>query len=93
MRHVFDEAAGEYDRLEWLTALGTGSWYRRDALKRAGLATGSHVLDVAVGTGLLAREALFLVGQTGSVIGLDPDRGYARPGQTYAADPACPCSR
>ena len=51
---------------------GHRKWASVRRPKRAGLATGSHVLDVAVGTGLLAREASFLVGHTGSVIGLDP---------------------
>jgi demethylmenaquinone methyltransferase/2-methoxy-6-polyprenyl-1,4-benzoquinol methylase len=33
------------------------------------------VLDVAVGTGLVAREAMTLIGPTGRIIGLDPSAG------------------
>ncbi|MGH8175450.1 MAG: methyltransferase domain-containing protein [Steroidobacter sp.] len=36
---------------------------------------GHRVLDVACGTGVLAREAASRVGSTGSVTGLDPDAG------------------
>src|SRR6478735_6008277 len=53
VRGIFDEAAGDYDRVERAMALGTGSWYRRQALLRAGLKKGMRVLDVAIGTGLV----------------------------------------
>ena len=56
-------------------AFGSGSWYRRRALVRAGLAPGMRVLDVAIGTGLVAHEALRLVGPRGSVIGVDLSAG------------------
>lgn len=72
---LFDGTAGDYDFVERLLGLGTGPWYRRMALTRAGLAPGMHVLDVATGTGLVAREALRLVGPTGSLVGLDPSAG------------------
>lgn len=69
---VFDKAAGDYDRVENLMALGTGRWYRRQALLRAGLSRGMRVLDVAVGTGLVAREEVRIVGGSSLVVGLDP---------------------
>ncbi|MGA2229786.1 MAG: class I SAM-dependent methyltransferase [Tepidisphaeraceae bacterium] len=72
---LFDDAAGHYDRLEQLMSLGSGRWYRREALKRAGLSPGMKVLDVATGTGLVAREALGIVGPGGRVIGIDPSVG------------------
>ncbi len=40
-------------------------------LDAAGVTTGNHVLDVACGTGVVAREARGRVGPTGSVTGLD----------------------
>jgi len=73
--NLFDGTARDYDFVERLLAFGSGSRYRRDALKRAGLAPGMRVLDIATGTGLVAREALWIVGPGGSVVGLDPSAG------------------
>jgi demethylmenaquinone methyltransferase/2-methoxy-6-polyprenyl-1,4-benzoquinol methylase len=75
LRGMFDRAAGDYDRIEWLMALGSGSRYRADALRRAGLAEGMSVVDVATGTGLVAREAAAIVGDRGRVVGVDPSAG------------------
>ncbi|HVN76922.1 MAG TPA: class I SAM-dependent methyltransferase [Thermoanaerobaculaceae bacterium] len=74
VRRMFDAAAADYERVERRMAFGSGRWYRREALKRAGLGPGMRVLDVAIGTGLVAREAARLSGG-GSVIGLDPSVG------------------
>jgi demethylmenaquinone methyltransferase/2-methoxy-6-polyprenyl-1,4-benzoquinol methylase len=71
----FDDAAPDYDRIEAFMAFGSGSWYRRRALGRAGLVSGMRVLDVAAGTGLVAHEALRLVGDRGSVVGVDLSAG------------------
>jgi demethylmenaquinone methyltransferase/2-methoxy-6-polyprenyl-1,4-benzoquinol methylase len=75
VRKIFDETAGDYDRIERLLAHGSGAWYRRMALQRAGLAAGERVLDVGIGTGLVAREALTLIGPTGKLVGVDPSPG------------------
>jgi len=56
-------------------AFGTGSRYRRRALQRAGLACGMSVIDVGVGTGLVAREAALLVADASRVTGVDPSPG------------------
>lgn len=75
LRRIFDDTAPDYERIERLLALGTGPWYRRQALQRAGLAAGAQVLDVGIGTGLVAREALRLIGPSGQLIGVDPSPG------------------
>ena len=75
LRSIFDDTAHEYDRIEKWLGLGSGSWYRRQALKRAGLAQGMRVLDVAVGTGLVAREEVKIVGSNKLVLGVDPSMG------------------
>lgn len=72
---IFDRTAPDYDRMERLLGLGSGSWYRRQALIRAGLASGMNVIDVAVGTGLVAREAVRIVGNPTLVTGVDPSPG------------------
>ena len=74
VRRLFDSAARDYDRIEGPMALGWGRRYRREALQRAGLSHGMTVLDVAIGTGLVAREAAGLAGER-QVIGLDPSLG------------------
>jgi demethylmenaquinone methyltransferase/2-methoxy-6-polyprenyl-1,4-benzoquinol methylase len=78
LKQIFDETASDYDRVESVLALGSGRWYRRQALLRAGLAAGMNVLDVAMGTGLVAREAMRVVGDRGRVVGVDPSAGMLR---------------
>jgi demethylmenaquinone methyltransferase/2-methoxy-6-polyprenyl-1,4-benzoquinol methylase len=75
VRNLFDRTAGDYERMERLMALGSGSWYRRRALQRGGLRPGMSVVDVGVGTGLVAREAAAIVGNGELVLGVDPSTG------------------
>lgn len=75
LRRIFDETAPDYDRIERVLAFGSGPWYRRRALQRAGLAAGAQVLDVGIGTGLVAREALKIIGTQGRLTGVDPSVG------------------
>lgn len=72
---IFDRTAPDYDRMERLLGLGSGSWYRRQALVRAGLASGMSIIDIAVGTGLVAREAARIVGDPALIVGVDPSPG------------------
>jgi demethylmenaquinone methyltransferase / 2-methoxy-6-polyprenyl-1,4-benzoquinol methylase len=72
VRSLFDETAPSYDRINAWMSLRTGERYRRDALVRAGLSVGHSVLDIACGTGVLARHAQDLVGSDGQVLALDP---------------------
>lgn len=75
LRRMFDDTAVDYDRIESLLALGSGAWYRRRALARAGLNAGMRVLDVGVGTGLVAAQACRLTGDAKLVTGVDPSPG------------------
>lgn len=88
LRKIFDETAGDYDRVERALALGSGRWYRRRALRRAGLSQGMRVLDVAMGTGLVSREASRIVGETGFVLGVDPSAGMVAQARQSLAVPA-----
>ncbi len=81
VRQLFDRTAGDYDRIERIIGFGRGSRYRRQALLRAGLQPGMRLLDVAMGTGLVAREALAVVGDAGAVVGLDPSAAMMRSGR------------
>jgi len=75
VRGVFNRTASDYDRLEALIGLGTGPWYRRKALRRAGLEPGMTVVDIGTGTGLMARAAAEIVGNAVLVTGVDPSTG------------------
>lgn len=75
LREIFDNTAPDYDRIESMLAWGTGPRYRRDALLRAGLQPGMRVLDVGVGTGLVAAQACVLTGDAALVTGIDPSAG------------------
>lgn len=72
---LFDSTATDYDRIDRLLALGSGPWYRNQALQRGGLKPGMRIVDVGVGTGLVAREAVKLVGDPALVVGVDPSAG------------------
>jgi demethylmenaquinone methyltransferase/2-methoxy-6-polyprenyl-1,4-benzoquinol methylase len=72
---LFDRTAPYYNRICQTMSAGTDASYRREALARSGISAGHHVLDLATGTGLLARAAASLVGVDGRVIGSDLSRG------------------
>jgi len=78
LNDLFNRTAPQYRNIDKATGLGSGLWYRRKALLRAGLTAGMHVLDVACGPGLVAQCARQIVGPAGSVIGLDPSNGMLR---------------
>lgn len=78
LRRTFDDTAVDYDRLEAILGLGTGSWYRRQALLRAGLAPGMQVVDVGMGTGLVSRQILKITGEPQRLVGVDPSPGMMR---------------
>ena len=80
LRTIFNASAVDYDRIEGLMALGTGPWYRRQALRRAGLKPGMQVLDVGTGTGLTAIQAAHLSGGGANVTGVDPSVGMLTTG-------------
>ena len=75
LRNIFDNTAADYDRIEAMLAWGSGSRYRRQALIRGGLQTGMKVVDVGVGTGLVAAQACILAGNAALVTGIDPSPG------------------
>lgn len=75
---MFNGTASDYDRIERLVGFGSGSWYRRQALLRAGLRPGMRALDVGVGTGLVARQAARILGEPALVTGIDPSPGMLR---------------
>jgi demethylmenaquinone methyltransferase / 2-methoxy-6-polyprenyl-1,4-benzoquinol methylase len=80
VRATFNRTAADYDRVEAVMSAGSGGLYRRQALVRTGLVAGMNVLDVGTGTGLVAKQAARIVGEQGSVTGVDPGIGMIRAG-------------
>lgn len=68
---MFDRIAGRYDLVNTLMTGGLDRRWRRDAVRAARLGPGVRVLDVACGTGALARTAAAAVGGRGEVVGID----------------------
>ena len=84
---LFDGAARYYNRIGRMLDLGSGLWYRRQALQRAGLRPGMRLLDVATGTGLVAHGAGEILGDPRGVIGVDPSGGMLREARTALSGP------
>jgi demethylmenaquinone methyltransferase/2-methoxy-6-polyprenyl-1,4-benzoquinol methylase len=84
---LFDGAAGSYNRVGQMLDLGSGTWYRRWALRRTGLRAGMRLLDVATGTGLVAQGAARIVGKSGRVVGVDPSRGMLHEARKALSNP------
>lgn len=84
VRDLFDGSAPWYDWAIAFLSFGSGNWYRRQVLARAGLKTGDRVLDIATGTGVVARAAASITGDPSSVIGLDPSFGMLIAGREKA---------
>lgn len=81
VRDLFDDTAPWYDWSVAFLSFGSGGRYRRQALARAGLTRGQRVLDIATGTGVVARAGLTITGSTNDIIGMDPSIGMLMAGR------------
>jgi demethylmenaquinone methyltransferase / 2-methoxy-6-polyprenyl-1,4-benzoquinol methylase len=82
VRDIFDDTAAWYDDIIAILSFGSGNRYRKDALMRAGLKPGMRLLDVATGTGVVARAAAPI---TSEIVGLDPSIGMLLSGRAKGA--------
>src|SRR5574337_291296 len=65
---VFSSVAGRYDLMNDLMSFGVHRLWKRFALSQTGLKSGQTALDVAGGTGDLARGLAEQVGDAGRVV-------------------------
>ncbi|MEX2203050.1 MAG: ubiquinone/menaquinone biosynthesis methyltransferase [Actinomycetota bacterium] len=82
-RTLFSGIAPEYDRMGAVLSLGQDPRWRRFLVSRVNAIPGSWVLDVASGTGLVARE---LVRKNVRVVGLDQSPAMVRRGLAAVRD-------
>ena len=71
VRGVFDSVAGKYDLMNDVMSAGLHRMWKRFTVEASGVRVGSKVLDLAGGTGDLARLFHARVGATGTVVHTD----------------------
>lgn len=73
--HLFNRSAEHYNWASNILAFGSDRLYRKMALQKAGLRPGMQLLDVATGTGLVAKAARELGLAPYEIMGMDPSSG------------------
>jgi len=88
VNRLFSQIAPRYDRMNRILSLGLDLSWRRKAIRQAGFAPGSRILDLGIGTGDFACAALRQIPEC-RVVGVDPcadliRRGRAKPELRHA---------
>jgi len=83
---VFKSVANRYDLMNDLMSLGVHRVWKQFAIAQCGVRTGETVLDIAAGTGDLARKLARRVGITGSVVMADINESMLRQGRSRMLD-------
>lgn len=86
VRDVFDSVASRYDLMNDLMSGGLHRLWKRFTVSQAALKPGNVVLDLAGGTGDLAREFSRKVGKDGHVILADINAAMLRQGRARLID-------
>lgn len=86
VRGVFDSVASRYDVMNDLMSAGLHRLWKRHTIDQAAVRTGDVVLDLAGGTGDLAREFSKKVGPTGQVILADINAAMLKQGRSRLVD-------
>lgn len=83
---VFDSVAGKYDLMNDLMSFGVHRLWKSFTLERSGVRPAQRVLDIAGGTGDLAREFSRRVGPEGEVVLADINGAMLEVGRTRLVD-------
>ncbi len=83
---IFTAVAGKYDLMNDLMSFGTHRIWKRFVAERTGLHQGDRALDVAGGTGDLARLMARRVGEKGRVVIYDINREMIEVGRDRSID-------
>ncbi|HVE43547.1 MAG TPA: bifunctional demethylmenaquinone methyltransferase/2-methoxy-6-polyprenyl-1,4-benzoquinol methylase UbiE [Gammaproteobacteria bacterium] len=83
---VFHSVASHYDVMNDLMSLGMHRRWKRFTIQQAAVRPGQHVLDVAAGSGDLAKSFVPLVGKTGSVTMTDINESMLAVGRNKLID-------
>lgn len=75
LRGIFDRTAPHYERIAQWGWFGTGETYRRQALMRAGVSADMKVIDVASGTGPVARAFMKILNSPDQIVCVEPSAG------------------
>ncbi len=86
VRNVFDSVASRYDIMNDLMSAGLHRLWKRHTIDQAGIKPGNVVLDLAGGTGDLAREFARKVGKDGLVILADINAAMLKQGRRRLID-------
>jgi demethylmenaquinone methyltransferase/2-methoxy-6-polyprenyl-1,4-benzoquinol methylase len=83
---VFHSVAARYDLMNDLLSGGMHRLWKRFTIELSGVRTGNRVLDIAGGTGDLARKFASLVGPTGEVVLADINESMLKVGRDRLLD-------
>jgi len=86
VRRVFDSVASKYDVMNDLMSMGLHRVWKAYAIAVANVRAGDRVLDVAAGTGDLARAFAKKVGPSGVVVQSDINESMLRQGRDRLID-------
>lgn len=86
VRHVFDSVASRYDLMNDLMSLGLHRAWKAYAVAVADVREGDRILDIAGGTGDLARSFARKVGKSGVVLHTDINEAMLRHGRDRLLD-------
>jgi demethylmenaquinone methyltransferase/2-methoxy-6-polyprenyl-1,4-benzoquinol methylase len=86
VRDVFDSVASRYDIMNDLMSAGLHRLWKRHTIAQAAVRSGDVVLDLAGGTGDLARQFSKKVGSTGHVVLADINAAMLKQGRSRLVD-------